>query len=119
MENIQKLINDKRPFDRNQLPQLLKFYKAETTWSSNALEGNGISLGETELIIEKGITIHGHTLREIYECVGHADAFDYMNTLIYEKKITEDNIKKLHKILKMCLENTFIIMPLTLFCFFL
>ena len=94
--NIQKQINDNHPFDSNQLPQLLKFYKAETTWSSNALEGNRISLGETELIIEKGITIHGHTLREIYECVGHADAFDYMNTLIYEKKITEDNIKKLH-----------------------
>ena len=82
--NIQKLINDKRPFDRNQLPQLLKFYKAETTWSSNALEGNGISLGETELIIEKGITIHGHTLREIYEyaclwsCWSHEYSFKFV-----------------------------------------
>ena len=27
--NIQKLINDNHPFDKNQLPQLLKFYKTE------------------------------------------------------------------------------------------
>ena len=92
----QKLINSKRPFDAQQLPQLKKFYKAESTWSSNAIEGNTISLGETELILENGITIHGHTLNEINECVGHGEAFDYMFSMINNNSITEENIKKLH-----------------------
>lgn len=92
----QSLINTKRPFEKNQLPQLKKFYKAETTYTSNALEGNSISLGETELILESGITIHGHTLKEINECVGHGDAFDYMFSLIHANGISEENIKHFH-----------------------
>ena len=93
-----KLINEKRPFEKNKLPQLKKFYKAESTWSSNALEGNTISLGETELILESGITIHGHTLKEINECVGHGDAFDFMFSLINKKGITENDIKEMHRL---------------------
>ena len=46
----QKLINSKRPFGTQQLPQLKKFYRTESTWSSNAIEGNTISLRETELV---------------------------------------------------------------------
>lgn len=92
----QKLINEKRPFDETQLPQLKKFYKAESTWSSNAIEGNSISLGETELILNDGITIHGHSLKEINECVGHGNAFDLMFSLINKDGITEADIKKLH-----------------------
>ena len=92
----QTLINSKRPFDEQQLVQLKKFYKAESTWSSNAIEGNTISLGETELILESGITIHGHTLNEINECIGHGEAFDYMFSMINNNVITEENIKKLH-----------------------
>lgn len=95
---IQNLINSKRSFDDNQLSQLKKFYKIENTWSSNALEGNSISLGETELILNNGITIHGHTLNEINECVGLGDAFDFMFTLINENGIKEDDIKKMHYI---------------------
>lgn len=92
----QNLINKKRPFDKEQLPQLHKFYKNESTWSSNALEGNTISLSETQMILESGITIHGHTLNEINECVGHGEAFDEMFSLINDNKITEENIKKFH-----------------------
>lgn len=96
--SAQKLINEKRPFDEKQLPQLKKFYRAETTWSSNAIEGNSITLGETQLILESGITVHGHTLNEINECVGHGEAFDYMFSLINNNVISEEDIKKLHYI---------------------
>lgn len=92
----QRVINDKRPFDKDQLPQLKKFYKVESTWSSNALEGNTISLGETQLILESGITIHGHTLKEINECAGHGEAFDFMFSLVNQDGISEEDIKKMH-----------------------
>lgn len=94
----QSLINEKRPFEGYALNQLKDYYKFETTWSSNALEGNSIALSETQMIIEKGITIHGHTIKEINECTGHADAYDYMTTLIHQNKITQENIKTLHKL---------------------
>lgn len=94
----QKLINQKRPFEGYALTQLKEYYKYETTWSSNALEGNTITLSETQMIIEKGITIHGHTIKEINECTGHADAYDYMVCLINQNGITDENIKTLHKL---------------------
>ncbi|MBQ0167275.1 MAG: Fic family protein [Treponema sp.] len=96
LTEAQKLVSSRCPFDENQLPQLKKIYKAECTWSSNAIEGNTISLVETELILNNGITIHGHTLNEINECVGHGNAFDYMFSLINSSGITENDIKRLH-----------------------
>lgn len=96
LTEAQKLVSSRCPFDENQLPQLKKIYKAECTWSSNAIEGNTISLVETELILNNGITIHGHTLNEINECVGHGNAFDYMFSMINSSGITENDIKRLH-----------------------
>ena len=92
----QELINAKRPFEGNSLIQLQKYYKCETTWSSNALEGNTINLHETQMILEHGITVRGHTLKEIYECTGHSNAYDYMFEAIQKKEIDETYIKKLH-----------------------
>lgn len=96
LTEAQKLVSSRCPFDENLLPQLKKIYKAECTWSSNAIEGNTISLVETELILNNGITIHGHTLNEINECVGHGNAFDYMFSMINSSGITENDIKRLH-----------------------
>lgn len=73
----------------------MKYYRPLVTWSSNALEGNTIPLSETQIILEDGITVHGHTLREINECVGHGEAYDYMFSLIRQKCISEENVKKL------------------------
>ena len=94
----QKLINEKRPFAPHQMPELLKYYKNELTWSSNALEGNPISLIETQMILEHGVTLHGHTLNEIHECTGHGKAVEYMFSLINQTFISEENIKTLHYI---------------------
>src|SRR5579864_5621508 len=46
------------------------------TYHSNAIEGNTLSLRETQVIIEEGITIGGHSLREHLEATNHARAFD-------------------------------------------
>ena len=102
---LQALINKKRPFEGNQLIQLQKYYKCESTWSSNALEGNTISLHETQMILEQGITIHGHTLNEIYECTGHDKAYDCMFNQIHKKEIDEKYIKELHYLFAKDIKN--------------
>lgn len=102
---LQALINKKRPFEGNQLIQLQKYYKCESTWSSNALEGNTISLHETQMILEQGLTIHGHTLNEIYECTGHDKAYDCMFNQIHKKEIDEKYIKELHYLFAKDIKN--------------
>ena len=84
----------------------MKYYRPLVTWSSNALEGNTIPLSETQIILEDVITVHGHTLWEINECVGHGEAYDYMFSLIRQKCISEENVKKLHYLFARNIKDT-------------
>jgi Fic family protein len=93
-----KLINEMRPFEGVYLQQINQFFKIETTYSSNAVEGNTYTLEETKVILEDGITIGGHPLREFYEVEGHGKAYDYMFSLIKERNITEKNILYCHQL---------------------
>jgi Fic family protein len=91
-------INEIRPFEGDHLRQINRFFKIETTYSSNAVEGNTHTLEETKVILEDGITIGGHPLREFYEVEGHGKAYDYMFSLINNRNITEENILYCHEL---------------------
>jgi Fic family protein len=93
-----KLINEIRPFEGEYLRQINQFFKIETTYSSNAVEGNTHTLEETKVILEDGITIGGHSLREFYEVEGHGKAYDFMFSLIRKKCLTEEDILYCHRL---------------------
>jgi len=92
------IINRIRPFEGEYLRQIRQFFKIETTYSSNAVEGNTHTLEETKVILEDGITIGGHPLREFYEVEGHGKAYDYMFSLIKKREITEHDILYCHEL---------------------
>src|SRR5258708_20520198 len=52
------------------------------TYHSNAIEGNTLSLRETQVVIEEGITIGGHSLREHLEATNHPNAYDEILRLV-------------------------------------
>jgi Fic family protein len=69
------------------------------TFHSNAIEGNTLTLRETQLIIEHGLTVGGHPLREYLEATNHAEAFTYLTTLVNRQEpITRDTILTLHRL---------------------
>ena len=92
------VINKVRPFEGIYLRQINQFFKIETTYSSNAIEGNTHTLEETKVILEDGITIGGHSLKEFYEVEGHGKAYDYMFSLIKKRNITEKDILFCHNL---------------------
>ena len=71
--------------------------KIEWIYTSNAIEGNTVSLGDTAFIIEEGLTVSGVTLKEHEEVVGHARAIDIVYDLLSKDEIDEDDLFKLHK----------------------
>jgi len=91
-------INKIRPFEGIYLQQINQFFKIETTFSSNAVEGNTHTLEETKVILEDGITIGGHSLREFYEVEGHGKAYDYMFSLIKKRELAEKDILFCHEL---------------------
>jgi len=74
------------------------------TFHSNAIEGNTLTLRETQLIIEHGLTVGGHPMREYLEATNHAEAFDHLAPLANGKQpIARDTILMLHRLV---MQNT-------------
>lgn len=92
----QAKINELRPFEGHMLKQLQDYYRVGLTWSSNALEGNTLTISETKVLLEDGLTVGGKPLRDTFEAIGHADAYDFMFTLLGKREITEQDILTMH-----------------------
>jgi len=105
IDKLMESINTIRPFEGVYLQQINLFFKIETTYSSNAIEGNTHTLEETKLILEDGITIGGHPIREFYEVEGHGKAYDYMFSLIKKRDITEEDILFCHQLFSKNIPN--------------
>lgn len=61
-----------------------KAFEIEYTHNSTAIEGNTLTLIETKVVLEDGISIGGKSLREIYEVINHKKAFDYVKECVKE-----------------------------------
>jgi Fic family protein len=85
-----------RPFDQGALHRLQETFKVDLTYNSNAIEGNTLSLSETKLVLEEGLTIGGKTLNEHLEATNHAKAIDFVQFLITKKTIEENDVLNLH-----------------------
>lgn len=89
-----------RPFSKASLRRLKENFVIESTYNSNAIEGNTLTKSETRLVLEDGITIGGKSLREHFEAVNHKKAIDYVEKIVKEnKKITKEILCKLNDII--------------------
>jgi Fic family protein len=88
-----------RPLPRDTVCRLNEDLRVFLTYHSNAIEGNSLSLQETQLVIDYGITIHGHPLREVLEATNHAEAYQYVTSFIERQEgITLTTIFTLHSL---------------------
>ncbi|GAB4457422.1 MAG: Fic family protein [Armatimonadaceae bacterium] len=89
-----------RPFPASVVAELKKFYDVRYTYHSNAIEGNTLSQSETEMVLEKGITVGGKTLTEHLEVIGHKEAIDYIEELARkETPVGEWEIRQIHSLI--------------------
>lgn len=89
-----------RPLSDAEVKELDAYYRIGLTYTSNALEGNSLTLSETKVLLEDGITVGGKPIKDCYEAAGHARAYDYMLSLARDRNvvITEDMILHLHNL---------------------
>ena len=74
-------LDARRPLPPATLRLLHEDLQVRLTFHSNAIEGNTLSLRETQLVIEHGVTIGGHSLREHLEAANHAAAYTYIRSV--------------------------------------
>ena len=69
----------------------------EYTYESNRIEGNTLTLQETALVVNEGITISGKSMREHLEAINHAEAIDYIKEVAKQDiGISQRTIKEIH-----------------------
>ena len=89
-------LDGKRPLTEGELTRLNEEFTVEYTYNSNAIEGNTLTLRETDLVL-RGLTIDQKPLKDHMEAVGHKEAFDFVSELVKEKcEINERVIKQIH-----------------------
>lgn len=100
LEKKQILEQGKGQIDKLTISSYEKDFELTYTHNSTAIEGNTLTLMETKVVLEDGISIGGKALREIYEVVNHKKAYYYVKRCITEEKQLNENIvKDIHAIL--------------------
>lgn len=89
-------LDSKRPLTQGELERLNEEFVVEYTYNSNAIEGNTLTLRETDLVL-RGLTIDKKPLKDHMEAVGHKEAFDFVSELVKNNvPISESIIKQVH-----------------------
>jgi Fic family protein len=96
-----------RPLSSSVAARLQESLRLLLTYHSNAIEGNTLTLRETQIVLETGITIGGHPLREHLEATNHAHAYEYLTTLADgAARIAGETILDLHRLVMSGIDDT-------------
>lgn len=89
-------LDECRPLTAGELERLNEEFIVEFTYNSNAIEGNTLTLRETDMVL-RGLTIDKKPLKDHMEAVGHKQAYDFICNLVKENRsLTESQIMQIH-----------------------
>ena len=96
IDRKKKELDGRRPLTEGEFERLNEEFTVEYTYNSNAIEGNTLTLRETDLVL-RGLTIDRKPLRDHLEAIGHREAFDFVRDLVKENApLSERIIKQIH-----------------------
>ena len=105
VDNLKKKLDSKRPIPKETLKSLKESINLEWTYNSNGIEGNTLTLRETQVVLE-GITVGGKSIKEHLEAINHEQAILFLDELVKEDNpITEWNIKNIHQLILKEIDN--------------
>jgi Fic family protein len=100
LDQLKAKLDALRPFPKAAVARLHNQMVIEWTYNSNAIEGNTLTLKETALVLQQGITISGKPLREHMEAVNHREAIMELERFVRERKaVNESALRSLHGII--------------------
>lgn len=76
------VLTNSRPLPNAALHKIRESLSLEWTYNSNSIEGNTLTLRETQMVLQEGITIKGKSLQEHFEAKNHEKAIDYLYNLV-------------------------------------
>lgn len=97
IDQLKARLDEMRHKDNFRIAQALEL---EYTFESNRIEGNTLTLRETDLIINEGLTISGKSMREHLEAINHKDAIEYVKELATNNtELNEREVLTIHNLI--------------------
>ena len=97
IDELKSKLDNFRQFDSYRIKQALEL---EYTFESNRIEGNTLTLRETDLVINEGLTISGKSMREHLEAINHKEAIDYIKQLMDKNtSLIEREVLAIHNLI--------------------
>ena len=97
IDDLKSKLDKFREFDSYRIAQALEL---EYTFESNRIEGNTLTLRETDLVINEGLTVSGKSMREHLEAINHQEAIGYIKLLMEKNSIlNEREVLSIHNLI--------------------
>lgn len=91
-------LDSRRPLTAGEVERLTEEFIVEYTYNSNAIEGNTLTLRETDMVL-RGLTIDKKPLKDHLEAIGHKEAFEFVSDLVKQKAaLSAYVIKQIHSL---------------------
>ncbi|HGO5824630.1 TPA: Fic family protein [Mannheimia haemolytica] len=106
LDNYKNILDEYRPLNQKVLQQIEQDFLVKYNQQSNAIEGNSLTIFETRVLLESGITANGKPFKDHLDILNHQEAIYYLNDLVKERKIlSEAIIKDFHYLLLQKTDN--------------
>lgn len=100
VDALKEQLTSLRPLPEEALKKIQDAFDIEYTYESNRIEGNTLTLQETALVVNEGVTISGKSMREHLEAINHAEAISYIKDIAKRDiEISERTIKEIHALI--------------------
>lgn len=97
-----------RPLPQIALHKIKESLMIEWTYNSNSIEGNTLTLRETQMVLQEGITIKGKSLREHFEAKNHENAINYLYKMVDTNAVfSSQDILSLHALVLRSIEDDY------------
>lgn len=106
---LKKEMDSYRPLNPDELEKIKTMERTYHIHTSNALEGNTLTLYETRMILETGVTIAGKPLKEHLEVLNLAYAYDFVEEMATNQTpLTQRELMEIHALVynKLGAKNT-------------
>lgn len=102
------VLNLNRPLPYTAITKIKESLSIEWTYNSNSIEGNTLSLRETQMVLQDGITVKGKSLREHFEAKNHEHAINYLYQIISDDYVLRSiDILSIHGLVLRTIEDDF------------
>ena len=94
IDGLKTRLDTARPLTSTQLQLAMDI---EYTYESNRIEGNTLTLRETDLVVNKGLTVGGKSMREHLEAINHYEAILYIRELAAKTALLDEReVRNIH-----------------------